>query len=380
MERLIIKAKSLKTPKQVLHDKLLIISQGIIEDILPWSKAGSFSDKEFVADQEYQVFPGLMDIHCHGGLGVMPDSLANIIKLSEFYTRGGTTSVVLSVFFNSLEKFAQVVELIKIARNKVALNLLGLHLEGPFLNPDFCGSIPNKYIKEPDMKLARQIVEIGKSELRIITLAPELLQINKLVRYFKSQGIIVSLGHSQATAEQTKQSLLAGASLITHLGNAMRPFHQREVGIMGQALLEKDLAIELIVDGYHLSPEAVRVFEQAKSGDLIIVSDSSWAAGLPKGKYKHSSWGEVEVSSNAVRDKNGYLAGGFLPLLSGVRNMAEILGVSLAEVINLATSNPAKLLGQNKLVEIRRGNLANLILLNYQYKLEKVIIRDRVVR
>jgi len=362
MKRIVIRARALAGEGQPLEDKLLVISDKRIEAILPSTSASRFSSRDFVGSRRYLVFPGLIDLHCHGGGGIDAASLGGLLAASYYHASYGTTALMLSVFFTSFEELARVADLVKKARPDAPLRLLGLHLEGPMLNPEARGAIPLEHIRPLRAQDVPKLLAAAGDELRIVTIAPELPGAEPVIRALSEAGVVVALGHSLATAEQAKEAVAWGARLVTHLGNAMRPFHQREPGLVGAGLSEPRLTVELIGDGSHLSPDVLRMFLQAKVGDAVLVSDCRWIGGLPEGSHVRTSEELLEVKEGAARREDGGLAGGIYPVWKGLAAVASLSGFSLWDALPLATRNPAKVLGQRALGRIAVGGRADLVL------------------
>lgn len=371
MQRLIIRARALAAEGGPLEDKLIVISGKRIEAILPSGSASRFSSRDFVGSRRYLVVPGLIDMHCHGGGGIDADTLGGMLAAAYFHASNGTTGLLLSVFATGPEDLARRAELVKKARPDAALRLLGLHLEGPLLNPEAAGSIPPDQIRPLAPDAVPDWVEAADGELKMVTVAPEMPNAEGVVRAFAEADVIVALGHSLATAEQARAAVEWGARVVTHLGNAMRPFHQREPGLIGVGLTEPRLTAEIIGDGQHLAPETLSLFLHGKVGDLTLVSDCRWIGGLPEGS--RGTGDEVlEVRAGAARDAAGRLAGGVHPLWQGLRTVSGIPGYSLWKAVPLATRNPARVLGLRGLGRIMVGGRADLVLAGPDFTVRRV--------
>ncbi len=362
MKRYIIRARAIATDNEPLEDKLIVINGKRIESILPSTSASRFSSRDMVGSRRYLVMPGLVDLHCHGGGGVDPNSLGGLLASTYYHAAHGTTALMLSQFYTSYNELARMSDIVKKARLSAPLRLLGIHLEGPFLNPEARGAIPLDAIKAPRMAEVTQIIKALGDELKIVTVAPELPGAEEVIRAFVEAGVLVALGHSLATAEQTHAAVEWGARMVTHLGNAMRPFHQREPGLVGATLSEERLTAELIADGQHLAPETLSMFARGKVGDVILVSDCRWIAGMPDGTHVESHGEGLEIKDGAARHADGSLAGGIHPVWKGVSTMGSLHGFSIWEAIKLASFNPGKLLGIRGLGRIMVGGRADLVL------------------
>lgn len=362
MKRYVIRARAVAAEGEPLEDKLLVLSGKRIESVLPSTSASRLTSRDFVGSRRYLVLPGLIDIHCHGGGGIDPTSLGGLLAASYYHASHGTSAMMLSQFFTSYEELARMAEIVKKARVSAPLRLLGIHLEGPFLNPDARGAISKDCLRSCRVADVAQILKALGDELRMVTVAPELPGAEEVIRAFVKAGVLVSLGHTLATAEQARAAVEWGATLVTHLGNAMRPFHQREPGLVGEALSDPRLSAEIIADGYHLAPETLSMFLRAKVGDLILVSDCRWVGGLPDGSHMETKDETLEVKEGAAWREDGVLAGGIYPVWKGLTTIANLPGFTFWDAVKLATRNPAKLLGSRTLGKLSVGGRADLVL------------------
>jgi N-acetylglucosamine-6-phosphate deacetylase len=219
--------------------------------------------------------------------------------------------------------------------------ILGAHLEGPFLSPRRMGTHVPSARRDPDVGLLDRLLDGGP--VRLMTLAPELPGADLLITRLLERGVTVSLGHSDATAEQANAAFDLGVGTVTHLFNAMRPFLHRDPGIVGAALARDDVIVQLILDGVHLARETASVVWRAAPGRVALVTDAIAAAGESDGAYSFGSL-DVHVRERAVRGPDGVLAGSVLTMIEAVRNL-HALGVPLAEAVAAATAVPARVLG-----------------------------------
>jgi N-acetylglucosamine-6-phosphate deacetylase len=374
LKRWIIRARALATDGKPLEDKLIVISGKRIESILPSSASSRFSSKTFISGQRYLVFPGLVDIHCHGGGGADVHALGGLLATSYFHASHGTSALLLTVFFEGLKELTHMAELIQEARSIAPVRLLGLHLEGPYINPEIRGAIPHESLRNIRTPDVRKLVDAAKGELKMVTIAPELPGAEGAIKAFREAGVVVSLGHSLATANESRAAVDWGANSVTHLGNAMRPFHQRDPGLVGTALNDQRLMAEMIADGNHLAPETLNMFFRAKVGDLVLVSDCRWVGGMPEGEHHQGTREKLMVQDGVARQLNGTLAGAIHPLWHGVTTMATIPEVSIFAAARMATRNPAKLLGKKNIGRISVGGRVDLILAGPDYSLRRVFV------
>jgi N-acetylglucosamine-6-phosphate deacetylase len=247
--------------------------------------------------------------------------------------------------------------------------LLGVHLEGPFLSPARPGAHPPEHLRAPDPALAERLLALGP--VSYMTLAPELPGALELVDLLHARGVVVSFGHTDATAAEAEAGFARGVRTVTHLFNAMRPFGHREPGAAGAALARDDVVVQVIVDGHHLARETVGVVLRAARGRVALVTDAMAAAGRGDGVFRLGE-SEVHVAGGVARRADGTLAGSTLGLLEAVRNLHE-LGVPLAESLAAASEVPARVLGRRDLGALRPGLPADVIVLDDRLELVRVL-------
>jgi N-acetylglucosamine-6-phosphate deacetylase len=254
---------------------------------------------------------------------------------------------------------------------------LGLHVEGPFLNPLKKGAHNPKYLLPPDLSLIRDWSPARC--VRLVTLAPELPGALELVRELVSRGVVVSVGHTMAQSDDAHAAFASGARYATHLFNAMRPLHHQDPGVVGAVLANPMWMAGIIPDGVHVHPEVVRAVWLAKRHQLNLVSDAMGALGMPAGSYVLNDF-DVLVGDRDARLEDGTLAGSVLSLDQGVRNLIAYTGCPLQEALQTVTTAPARLLG----IERERGALipglaGDLVLLDAQLMVKTTIAGGEIV-
>lgn len=304
------------------------------------------------------VLPGFIDIHTHGAKGVDVNSASpeDLVRLAAEYAAFGVTGFLPTVACDSPEAMKRAVKNIVLASRLKGrgAKILGIHLEGPFLSQEFRGSLPDRYLRLPDLALFDSYFDAAAGLLRIITLAPELPKSAELIRHAVKMGVKVSMGHSGANYEQAAEAVGAGVSSTTHTFNGMRLFHQHRPAIMGAAL-ESDVYCEAICDGRHLHPGAVRLLLKAKgSGRVIAVTDSIMAAGMPDGPYRLGCQDIVVTGGDAQLADGSSRAGSTLTMIQALHNLLAFTGCTLQQASAMLSGNPASLLG----IENCKGRLA----------------------
>ncbi len=313
------------------------------------------------------LVPGFLDIHTHGGGGVDVNAAdgEGFATISRFFAAHGTTGWLCSILTDSEEQ-----TLWSIAQARAAMDspirgakLLGIHLEGPFLSPDYKGAMPEHLLRSGDAALFRRYQEAASGAVRYITVAPEVPGVVDMIRQIAGE-VTVAIGHSGADYETAISAIDAGAKACTHTFNAMALFHQHRPAIMG-AVLERDVWCEAICDGRHLHPGTVRMLLRCKGWDRVVaITDSIQAAGLPDGQYKLGVNDVVVRDGDAVLADTGVRAGSTLTTGQALKNLVRFTGESVEKVIPLLTANPAKLIGLEGKGTIAPGMDADLVVLN----------------
>jgi N-acetylglucosamine-6-phosphate deacetylase len=317
--------------------------------------------------------PGLVDLQVNGFAGV--DFLgadADGYRLAgEALLETGVTSY-LPTFITAPEE-QLVAALRALPGDSEGPRILGAHLEGPFISALRLGIHPAEARRNPDPDLLERLLDAGP--VRLVTLAPELPGASALVERLLRREIAVSLGHSDATAEQANAAFELGVRSVTHLFNAMRPFHHRDPGIVGAALARPDVVIQLIVDWVHVAPVSAAMVWQAAQGRLALVTDAMSGAGLDGGTYRLGDL-DVEIRDGVARGATGALAGSTLTLIDAVRNLHS-LGVPLEDAVGAATEVPARVLRLPASGRIGVGLPADVVVLSEELEIERVLVEGR---
>lgn len=252
--------------------------------------------------------------------------------------------------------------------------ILGIHAEGPFLNLKRKGGMSANNIIEPDIQKLERLIAHSKGFLKIVTVAPELPGATELIRYAAEKGIMVSLGHTDATYEQACAGIEAGATQATHAFNAMRPYNHREPGVLGAVLNYEDVTCEMICDYIHLHPVTCEMIYRLKGADRIrMISDSENVAGIEISEYEANGM-MLYVKHGVVRLADGTIAGSTKTLMDGVKNLLNA-GIPMGDVVKMASYNPAKSLKlENQTGSIAVGKCADLVVLNKEYEVEYTFV------
>ncbi len=329
------------------------------------------------------LVPGFVDLHVHGAAGYFCESGQSeaIVEISRVLARYGVTGFLATIASLPVRRLVQAVEAVAFAMGaEPGARILGIHLEGPFLNRHCAGAQNRRWMRAPSVEEFDALLARSSGQLRLLTLAPELPGAVPLVAAARERGVVVALGHSEASEEEALLALDAGASHVTHLWNAMGPFHHRSIGLAGVALLDPRLTVEVIADGHHVHPRALALAWRLKGAKRIVLVSDAVAAALPEGTYR---WGAEEcvVANGAVRRrKDGRLAGSCLTLDQAVRNTSQwIAEAALEEVLAAASSNPCQVLGLDRFGKIEEGADADLVLLDSALRVRCTLVRGEVV-
>jgi N-acetylglucosamine-6-phosphate deacetylase len=319
--------------------------------------------------------PGFVDLQVNGFGGVdFLDADADAYRRAgEVLLETGVTAYLPTLITASEERL--VAALREVPTNGGAgARALGAHLEGPFLSPRRLGTHPPADRREPDPSLLGRLLDAGP--VRLMTLAPELAGADELIDVLHERDVTVSLGHSDATAEEASAAFARGVRTVTHIFNAMRPLLHRDPGIVGAALARDDVVVQMIVDGNHLAPETARVVWRAAAGRIALVTDAVAGAAAAGGDGAHSLGGlELEIRDGVVRGRDGVLAGSVLTMIEAVRNL-HALDVPLADALNAASIVPARVLGDRSR-GIAVGSRADLVVLDDDLEIDRVLVEGR---
>ena len=329
----------------------LSIENGTIKEIGDALNTENFIELE----DKFIVIPGFVDKHTHGANGsdFMNPNHEALKNITLAMTKEGTTSCLATTMTESKENINKALNNISSFMNlsSEGAEILGIHLEGPFVSPKFAGAQPHQYIIPCDVHTFEEFNLNANGRIKQVTLACE-ENGSSLIEYLVKKGVIVSLGHSACTYLDAKTAIDQGASSITHTFNAMSPLHHRDIGLVGAALYE-DVSTELICDLIHVSKPAVSLLYKNKSKhNICLITDSMEAKYMPDGLYKLGGQ-DVYVKNTEARLKDGTLAGSTLKMNEAVRNFMNTTGIDFTEAIDCATIYPAKCIH----VEDRKGSI-----------------------
>ena len=313
--------------------------------------------------------PGFVDLQVNGfgGVDFLAAGADDYRQAGEALLQTGVTAYQPT--FITAAETAMIDALRAMPPNGSAPHVVGAHLEGPFLSPERLGTHPFEHRRDPDLELLDRLLDVGR--VTEMTLAPELAGAGELIRRLLDRGVVVSAGHTNATAEHAHAAFDLGVSTTTHLFNAMRPFRSRDPGIIGVALTRPDVSVQLIVDGHHLADETVLLVWAAAAGRLALVSDATAGAGVGGGSYQLGDVA-IEVADGVPMREDGVLAGTVLTMIEAVRNL-HALGISLEDAVGAATTVPAGIVGRSDLGTLEPGGAADVVVLDDRLEIVNVL-------
>lgn len=314
--------------------------------------------------------PGFIDTHIHGAGGfdssTSDEGIENINLMCNTLAKHGVTSFLPTIVSRSKHKFKDSISALckLIDKYEEGAKPLGMRLEGPFLNRQKGGSQNNNYIRSIDLEELKDIIAEGKNKIKIMTFAPELNNSIKLVEMLRENNIIPSMGHTMADEHSVNKAIDAGATHCTHLYNGMPSLHHRSVGISGVAMTDNRVTTEIIIDGYHIHPRMIDIVSRTKPKNKIIgISDAIQGAGLKDGKY-HLGKTKITVKNGRAKTSDGTMAGTTLTLERGWDILVRYSQLDIKDAAACLTINPARLLNETKIGELKPGRIANIAFFN----------------
>jgi N-acetylglucosamine-6-phosphate deacetylase len=345
------------------------VDDGVVAAIEPAAGpvAGSLGSKTS------RVLPGLLDIQVNGAFGHdFADASADMGRICRGMLRFGVTGFVPTVVTSPVEAYTPVLRNLRRAARPGEARVLGVHVEGPFINPVRRGTHDERQIRLPNQAEATRWLDDG--DIRYVTVAPELPGALDLISFLANRGVLVSMGHTDATWEEARAAVESGASLATHLFNAMRPFKHRDPGVVGFVLATHTPA-GFIGDGNHISFETIAMLARIKGPDeLVLVTDALSGLGMPPGRYVLA--GHEYISDGTCgRLPDGTLSGSLLPLNKALGNVVERAGVDPSTAVRMATANAARVIGtEGDMGCVQEGRIADLVLVDADWEVEATIL------
>lgn len=344
----------------------IAVENGLIKDI----KLGAVDSEIASLSENAIVLPGFIDQHIHGAMksDAMDGSLNALSDIATAIAGEGTTGFLATTMTQSPENIKNALTAVNdyINLNKVeGAELLGVHLEGPFISPKHIGAQPLEYVASPSVEVMKKYLDYAGGNIKIVSLAPETEGAEDLVKFLVENGIVASIAHTGAKYKDCEKAVSWGMSNVTHTYNAQTGLHHRDAGVVGSALLMDELSCELICDLVHVSVPAIKLVIKNKPADkVILITDSMRAKHMPDGESELG--GQLVIVKNGeARLVDGTLAGSVLKMNDAVKNVHLSAGVPLETAIDFATVNPAKKLGvYDRVGSIKEGKEANFTVLD----------------
>jgi N-acetylglucosamine-6-phosphate deacetylase len=370
----------------VIENGAVFVNDGKIAWIGSEADLQQFEHVEQVIDAKGGwVLPGFIDVHVHGGYGAdfMDASREALETITSFHSRNGTTAMLATTMTAPQEGISAVLSVVDdyMHGDMPYAQLLGVHLEGPFISPKFPGAQNPAFIVLPQIAWLEAWVEQHPDVIRLLTLAPEREGALPLISWLKNQGITVACGHTDAAYEQIEAAVEHGLQHAVHTFNAMRVLHHREPGTVGAVLSDDRIYAEVIADGHHVHPACIRLLSKAKpKNKLLLVTDAMCATGLSEGIYELGGL-KVMVKGGVARLLEGdSLAGSTLTMIDAFRFCVENVGLPVPQVSEMASGTPAATLGLSEhMGSIAVGKQADLLLVSADLQLQKVWVKGRAL-
>ncbi|HTW45892.1 MAG TPA: N-acetylglucosamine-6-phosphate deacetylase [Acidobacteriaceae bacterium] len=381
--RTTLTAARLIGPEKVIENPVVVIEDGVIASIAPRTEAETPAGKQ-LDFAGCTVTAAYFDVHCHGSAGhdvmeATPEAFATIGKFLASHGVGAylptTVTMPKDITLKSLEGMAKLV-----GKHEGGPRAMGIHIEGLFLSPKKKGAHPERLLLTPSVEFFDKMWEASAGTIKLMTIAPELPNALEVIARATSLGVRMSMGHSNANADEAKAGVKAGAASATHTYNAMRNFDHRAPGLLGEVLTNDELFAEVICDGFHVDPAAVEIYWKCKGPErAILITDAMVAAGMPDGKYKLGEL-DVQVIGGKCVLEGDTLAGSTLTLDRGVRNFAKFTGASIDAAARLASRNPARMTGLDGEVGVlAAGRTADITVLSAEHEVVATILRGEQV-
>lgn len=341
------------------------------------------SDNQVFDFESSYICPGFIDMHIHGyaGADVMDCTVESLDGISWELAQRGTTSFLATTMSAPSAQLVRAIGNIRDTKQQGTrgAQLLGCHLEGPFLNPGKKGAQKAGFLRLPSTTELQDYLDAGRGCIRMITMAPELAGAFEVIKMAGQMGIIVSLGHSEASLPQVAEACKAGLGHVTHVFNAMDGLHHRDPGTTGAVLSMPELTVDVIPDGHHVHPSVVKILICSKGIDQVsAISDCIRAGGLGDGGYELGGQ-KVLVKDGFANLADGTLAGSTITLAEGLRVLVEKVGLALAEAVKMVSLNPARTLGLTDRGVLERGKKADIVVLDAHLNVLMTIIAGRIV-
>jgi N-acetylglucosamine-6-phosphate deacetylase len=371
------------TPFRIVKNGLLTTKKERIYHVGP-ELEHDFSEnvKKIDVSGKY-IMPGFIDLLVHGGaggFGFSDENEESIEKISNYFLKQGSTSLLASL--HAKPKQALLDDLARVGRyikSHPESNIIGIHMEGPYLNPELKGAMNANYLWKPTIASFKEMWKASEKTIKMMTISPELDGALDVIREASFHGVVCSIGHSTASYEIVDLAIDSGAAHITHMFNAMKPINHRNPGVATAALLRDELKIQLIADTYHVHPATMEFLIKSKTPKgIILITDSIRVGGMHEGEATQFSDQKVTLSGNKAVMEDGTIAGSTLTLNKAIKNIIETTGTKIADAVRMATVNPAKVIKSDKGI-LSSGKPADFVVLDKDFNVEMTIMNGEIV-
>lgn len=336
-------------------------------------------------DDKFIVIPGLIDEHIHGanGVDVIDGKEEYIYEIANAISKEGVTAFLPTTTTQSIEVIDKALLAIKdyiLKDYENGAQVLGIHLEGPFISNKYKGAQLANYIIKPNIETFKHLEDTSNDNIKLVSMAVEEEGALEFIKYLKEKDIIVSAGHTNATYEEINIAIKEGLTCTTHTYNGMRPYLKDEIGTVGSALLLDELYTELICDGVHVSIPAIKfLYKNKPSNKIVLITDAIRTKGMPDGIYEELEQ-KVILKGKEARLVDGTLAGSVLKLNEAIKNFMYFTGASFEEAVKFATENPAKNLGVFDIMgSIKENKLANFVVVDKDLNVYQTIRNGKII-
>ncbi len=374
-----IKNVQIVTEETIIRNGVLILKDGRIQSV---RKGFENLPKQIncIDGVGNLLIPGMIDLHIHGasGFDMMDGTLKSIHEVSLACAKYGCTSFLATSVTSALESLMTMIKNVKeTVEKEPGAQIVGIHLEGPYLNPKRKGMQNEDYLRHPDVNEMEMILKEAHGLVKMVTIAPELPGGFNLVERLKGRGIVVSIAHSDATYEEAKKAFQCGASHVTHCFNGMRPIHHRDPGIVTAAFEEEHVSLQMIVDHIHLHPAIVRLMHRIKGPERVaLITDALQAMGLGDGEYFFGGH-QVLVKDGVAKLHDGTLASSTVKMNEAIKK-AVASDIPLWDAIQMATRTPADILNLKNKGRIAPGADADLVLLDRNFHVIWTMVNGKI--
>ncbi|OSZ81417.1 N-acetylglucosamine-6-phosphate deacetylase [Chitinophagaceae bacterium IBVUCB2] len=357
-------ADKIFTGETWLQNHAVIVEKHIIKEVLPVSSLS--------ADQQAEKFsncfltPSFIDLQIYGAGGKLLSAHpkpASLQLLQEHNAKGGTIFCLPTAATNTYEVFFKCIDAVREYWKNNGSGILGLHLEGPWINAGKRGAHIESLVHSPSVQQVQDLLNYGKDVIKMITLAPEIVS-KEIIDIIKSSGIIISAGHSNATYSEAKESFTNGITAVTHLYNAMSPLQHRQPGLVGAAMNDATVMASIIPDGYHVDYAAMRIAKQVMKERLFVITDA--VTDTIEGEYQHQAAGDKYEANNI-------LSGSALTMAKAVQNLVNFAGIELGEALRMCSLYPARLVGLSDYGKIEKGYSSSILVMNEKMEVIRLL-------